>query len=372
MGKLKVFRVWEDSELKNLRFLDQHHSLPFILERDDFIFTGVMSESDIIVVLSDMADGHKQYEEIKKHYKNQLILILHIFHSEENFSSKRMFDFYKKIFTDLTDKIQIVHTEIGYSEGIYYDWLWNRQKLLFTDYDNYHVGDYNYMDRASKKMYELSEIKRKSWGTRKFICMNRTRQGDYTDRNVRRVFLRDYLKDHDGYYNDPENNIKFLSQESVPYYTHDRRGVTTDYKMDVGFGKVHPIHDLYYENTIFSVYVETLTYFGPEKMRTVTEKTWNPLIKGHYILPFGYCGLIKDIKEYGFLLPDWIDYSYDLIESDSIRFIKYIESINKLLMMSNQDLVTLSDNGLDILNYNRNLFFKKGYSKLLPSVKEFL
>jgi len=371
MNSLKVYRVSEDSDLRSHRFLDQHHSLPFILEGSHFNFVTSVEESDIVVILSDTGDLEFQRDFIQRHYGGQLILVLHIFHSEENFSAQSVLNRYVEVF-DFTTRLKIVHTELNFQGGIYYDWLWNRQKMLFTDYTTYRLESYNYMDRASKKMYQLGEIVPKTWGCRKFLCINRIRKDDFTDRNVRRIFLREYLKLKDGYINDPENNIKYISQESVPYYTHTLSSVTTDFHLDAGFGKVHPIHDIYYQDTVFSIYVETLTYFGQERMRTITEKTWNPLIKGHYILPYGYCGMIKDIRGYGFMLPDWIDYSYDSIENDSIRFMKYIESINKLLDLSNQQLITLNDNGLDMLRYNRRLFFKRDYHSLYSSVvKEF-
>ena len=369
---IKVFRPHPNSDLNQIRFLDQRHSLPFILEREHFEFTDEMSESDVIVLLPNNEDAVRQFNTIKDSYRGQLILLLHIFHSEENFSSRNVHDFYIKTFKEINPLISVVHTEMGNNDGIYYDWLWNRQKLLFTDYDTYGVGGYNYMDNATKKMYELSDIVPKTWGCKKFMCIGRIRRGDYSDRNVRRSFLRDYLRNHDGYVNDPENNITFISQESVPHHTHDKRNAIIDYSLDAGFGKIHPVHDLYYHNSVFSAYIETLTYFGESQIHTITEKTWNPLIKGHHILPFGYCGLIKDIKSYGFELPEWIDYSYDEIENDSFRFTKYIESLNRLLDMSNQDLIHLDHGDMDLLRHNREVFFNRGYSKLQPLIKNII
>ena len=43
-----------------------------------------------------------------------------------------------------------------------------------------------------------------------------------------------------------------------------------------------------------------------------TEKTFTPMCKGHFVLPFGTPGTIAHLKsEYGFEFPHWIDYGYD-------------------------------------------------------------
>ena len=71
-------------------------------------------------------------------------------------------------------------------------------------------------------------------------------------------------------------------------------------------------------------------------------------------------------------LPEWIDYSYDEIENDSFRFTKYIESLNRLLDMSNQDLIHLDHGDMDLLRHNREVFFNRGYSKLQPLIKNII
>ena len=106
--------------------------------------------------------------------------------------------------------------------------------------------------------------------------------------------------------------------------------------------------------------------------RCLTEKTYNPLIKGHHILPFGYRGLIKDIQSYGFRMPDWIDYFYDDIEDTSLRFHHYMGSVKEILNLPITEIQNLFRRDLDMLQENRNLFFTKPYSNMYVGIKEYL
>ena len=104
---------------------------------------------------------------------------------------------------------------------------------------------------------------------------------------------------------------------------------------------------------------------------TITEKTWDPLIKGHFILPYRYSGLISDIREYGFILPDWIDYEYDQILDDTARWQMFAQSVDKLLSKSITELQWLFDKHKPILEHNRDLFFMRPYDTLHDKIKRF-
>jgi hypothetical protein len=141
-------------------------------------------------------------------------------------------------------------------------------------------------------------------------------------------------------------------------------------------GGWYPIANHYYQGTYFSMYCETIT--GNEnlfeetiKYRSITEKTWDPLIKGHFILPFGYMGLVDDIRSYGFKLPDWIDYSYDTLPNTDERFDSYANSAKKLLDLSIDELHELYKKDRDILVHNRELFWTRPYDSLHDKVINF-
>lgn len=88
-----------------------------------------------------------------------------------------------------------------------------------------------------------------------------------------------------------------------------------------------PPHNSYYTNTFISIYGESVEY-GNEFM--VTEKTYDPLVKGHFILPIGICGFVERLKQKGILFPDFIDYSYDKIADDFLRVNTWLAEVKRL------------------------------------------
>lgn len=132
-----------------------------------------------------------------------------------------------------------------------------------------------------------------------------------------------------------------------------------------------PIHNAYYRESYFSAYVETIEY-GSTVL--ITEKTLDPLIKGHFILPFGSAGTVSDIQRLGFKLPDFIDYSYDSITHDSTRYARYCKEFHRLATTDRKIWDQWWVDNLDILHYNRNVFYNQDYDcvnfeKLLQAVR---
>jgi hypothetical protein len=138
-------------------------------------------------------------------------------------------------------------------------------------------------------------------------------------------------------------------------------------------GGWYPVANRYYQTTFYSIYCETIPGMAEHSYpyKSITEKTWDPLIKGHFILPFGYQGLVDHIRSYGFKLPDWIDYSYDYIENDDLRFEAFIKSAEKLLEYSIYDLQRFHEKDRDMLLHNRRLFWEKPYDSLYDKVVDF-
>ena len=121
------------------------------------------------------------------------------------------------------------------------------------------------------------------------------------------------------------------------------------------------MHNEYYLDSFVSIYAETLDW-GDTIM--VTEKTWDPLIKGHFILPFGVCGLIQDIKSRGFVFPDFIDYTYSTIADDNRRWQSYQNEVRRLISLRLDQWQDLWDRNLSILHHNREVFFQRPYHKI--------
>jgi hypothetical protein len=233
-------------------------------------------------------------------------------------------------------------------QGIYADFLWEKQRVYFTEYSQHpHLPYYTWVYDTTEKMWELDTIKLNA-KPKLFLAPMRI----YTDhpRGYLRSQLREQLQGSSGYVSDHSGGTVIEPQEYSGPIQQRFQSNDTNY----AGGCTYPAHNRYYRDSIASIYIETLV-FG-STVRTITEKTWDPLIKGHYIIPYGYQGLIQDLKQYGVQLPDWIDYSYDS-EPDQTRFKKYQQSVQQFL---DTDIKTLKHNyhrTHSMLLHNRQLFF---------------
>jgi hypothetical protein len=122
-----------------------------------------------------------------------------------------------------------------------------------------------------------------------------------------------------------------------------------------------PPHNEYYRNTFVSIYSETIE-FGADII--VSEKTYDPLIKGHFILPFSNCGFIEWVKNLGFKFPDFIDYSYDNIKDIDQRMEAYFAEVNRLLNMPIAQWREHYNNNVKILRHNQLMFHCRNYDKV--------
>jgi hypothetical protein len=113
-----------------------------------------------------------------------------------------------------------------------------------------------------------------------------------------------------------------------------------------------PVHNRYYQDSYISIYCETLEHGSTH---LVTEKTLDPLIKGHFVLPYGYRGLIQSIQSMGFQLPDFVDYSYDSADDDS-RLALYLKEVDRLMSISLGCWHQYWLDNLDIIQHNRSVF----------------
>ena len=326
---------------------------PFLLESHYFRLTEDINQAEgvaILFPLGQRAESLLNY--ILKFPKIKNIFILDIFHIAEGIGfDDENIKKYTKIYRDNSLNLFYIHTRIGSNIGIRYDFLWNRQKRAFTDYSNSNLQNTTWFHGAKEEMFVLPPISKKG-KLRKFLAPNRIYHNPemLTDRIFKRAALYYFLQQEDGYIGNIEKN-EILHIE----------GCTTEETHWYGFA---PIANEYYTSSFVSIYVETLTYLNKHPhIRSITEKTWNPLIKGHFILPYGYRGMIRDITNYGVLLPDWIDYSYDNAD-DTHRFDGFMRSVYKILELSTEQLLEYFHRDRWILEHNRNLFFEKPFDSL--------
>ena len=122
-----------------------------------------------------------------------------------------------------------------------------------------------------------------------------------------------------------------------------------------------PPHNEYYRNTFISIYSETIE-FGTDII--VSEKTYDPLIKGHFILPFSNCGFVAWVRQLGFKLPDFIDYSYDAVEDTDQRMTAYFAEVDRLLTIPVDHWRKHYIDNSKLLRHNQLMFHHQDYSKV--------
>jgi len=128
-----------------------------------------------------------------------------------------------------------------------------------------------------------------------------------------------------------------------------------------------PPHNLYYQDTFISIYGETVE---SGTGTVVTEKTYDPLIKGHFVLPFSSAGFIKHLKGLGYRFPSFIDYSYDAIVNDVDRYSAYQQEVHRLLTQSHGTWCDWWDSNLDILLHNKRFMHERAYDRV--DIKAFM
>lgn len=318
--------------------------------------------ADALIIVNNNGDD---LAPIRRHYRpHQVLIIQELFHMSENMSYEFYCKTIKDKFKSITTKVIVIHNNLSWrsSPGIvYYDHIFDRQKLHSTDYDTGIMLDRRvWTTCCSKGMYELYPIN-KILG-KKYLALMRVYHHMIPDMPARmkvRIRIRSLLNKNDTYMCD-DHSALFLpndTNDNVTMYTRSQSG-----------GVWYPVSNKYYDTSIVSVYTETLVehsyHNSPKNLASiVTEKTMDPMIRGNFVLPFGYPGLIKDMTDvYGFKLPDWIDYSYDSIINNAARLAAYEESLKKLDEYSLEEMYALCIRDQHILEYNRSVFFTRPYS----------
>jgi hypothetical protein len=165
-----------------------------------------------------------------------------------------------------------------------------------------------------------------------------------------------------GYINDTENNVFFEvtggNVDSLKQEVERHTG-----------GTWYPISNEFYEDSYTSIFIETVT---ENKVAILaSEKTFDPLIKGHYVIPFGVTNYVKWLREhYNFVFPEWIDYSYDSEVDDDDRFDLYLESVKKYIELSEESVEKWVNQDSWMLEHNRKVFYNRPYDSLYETVNK--
>jgi hypothetical protein len=122
-----------------------------------------------------------------------------------------------------------------------------------------------------------------------------------------------------------------------------------------------PPHNAYYNDTFISIYGETME---SGTTQCVTEKTYDPLTKGHFILPFSTPYFCNILRGRGILLPDFIDYSYDNVEDFDQRLAMWLAEVRRLLSMPIEHWRAMYTKNFDLLYTNQTWMWRRDYDRI--------
>ena len=122
-----------------------------------------------------------------------------------------------------------------------------------------------------------------------------------------------------------------------------------------------PPHNAYYEDTFISIFGETME---SGTTQVITEKTYDPMIKGHFILPFSTPHFCDMLRSRGILLPDFIDYSYDQVEDYDQRLEQWLTEVERLLSMPIAHWRDLHAKNFDLLCANQMWMWQRDYDRI--------
>ena len=239
-----------------------------------------------------------------------------------------------------------LHTNTALPDS--YDMLWNRHKRYFTSWTR-ELRKLHWTQGFDGRMYVLNPIPRQKTSTRLYLSPTRIYPQHLKNGSTRMQYrsrLLTRLQRHSGIH---------TGQDIILPQQQTAKGVEQIRSLSGSIWQ--PCHNRYYESTYFSAYVETLT--GAGNTRTVTEKTFDPLVKGHFILPFAYKGMIEDLVAWGFQVPDFIDYTYNTLDTEQDRWRAYIEELERLMHI---DWPRYYAQYQPVLEHNRTVFWTRPYS----------
>jgi hypothetical protein len=181
-------------------------------------------------------------------------------------------------------------------------------------------------------------------------------------RSYVRYRLLELLQNYPGFVSDPQCGKILLGNNPSPDMLYKQ----LSYSSNIGN---LPLNHAYYDNSVLTINVETIlntrTLQDHNEQNTevhfVSEKTWEPLLNGNFLLTFAWPGFYNHLqKEYDVKLPDWINYeSFDnRINSDMERLGLYFYEVKRVLNLGPEKLWQLRYRDQDILEHNQKICTK--------------
>jgi hypothetical protein len=285
---------------------------------------------------------------------SKIKLFLEIWHNFENQADIIKFQHDNNITNIISPKIE------SNPNIIFNDFLFNRTKAYYSQFpfrSNTKKWYYNNQLGYLIPNDFLSENKNKI-----YVAPNKNHLGRIIKYRPQIAHLLNKNYRHLGYIGNitDDPSLVLHPHDNWPFYTNIQ-AVENIKVQPSGIAGYSPPHNEYYKNTFISIYAETIEWGNTI---AVTEKTYDPLIKGHFILPFSTSGFIAHLKFLGFEFPGFIDYSYDNITDDKIRFEKYQDEIHRLLSISVDQWRVYWDENFKTIRHNQLVFCEKPYDRI--------
>ena len=273
------------------------------------------------------------------------ILIVPVFHMYENQAleiPKWLEDERVKVIANFWDP-NVLHARFYFC-----DYLWNRQKAYAENYP---------FSPSTKKWYYTTPLDYTSKSLSK--CLKQPKKIFLSPIRMawpRSGFRRQLFEIMTGKYQhlghiSCHDEDRFLISNSNCPNTSD---IDTVSQKKIGHCKgFSPPHQAFYDDTFISIYGETIE-FG--STIGITEKTFTPLMRGHFILPFSTKGFVKYLMIRGVQLPTFIDYSYDNVENFDRRCEIFFDEVQRLLSLKLDRWYQHYSENLEILIYNQKWF----------------
>ena len=115
-----------------------------------------------------------------------------------------------------------------------------------------------------------------------------------------------------------------------------------------------------YERSQLTVVTES--HFDQSGGLFITEKTFRPLLVGHPFMIFGQKGTLQKLESWGFKT-DFLNTSYDLIDDNRLRFIKFHEILLNWYNTSPEEKRLLLEKWKSTINHNFNHYKTINFKK---------
>jgi len=342
----------------------KHHGMFLDFNGDEYILldnnSNIRSDIGLIGSLGDFTSDVNSFLKVVDDINCSIVVNLELFHLYDTIYDS-LHDFHSSIDNPrIITVTNVIHREKTHPNILYNDFLFNFVKGYYLQFQFRPTTIKWYYGSPADYLLPI-HTKQKN---KIFVAPNRTYKWHPNREITYRPLLVNLLKEKYsdiGYIgngdDDPEchlvpNSIDINSEEDIALIS----------QRNTRYWPGFP-HNHYYETSFISIYAESIE---TGLSIAATEKTYQPLLKGHFILPFSSSHFIAHLKTIGFRFPDFIDYSYDLIENDNDRFNAYTDELTRLLSITSlEDWQELwNTNYINIIRHNQLVFQHRPYDQI--------